>query len=58
MNALCASLIVLPLAYFSWRFVEKPALKLRRYLGAGSKKLKAEIASRAQKNTRITRVFF
>ena len=47
MNALYASLIVLPLAYFSWRFVEKPALKLRRYLGAGSKKLKAEIASRA-----------
>jgi peptidoglycan/LPS O-acetylase OafA/YrhL len=42
-NALYASLIVIPLAYLSWRFIEKPALGLRRYLGAGTKKVKLEV---------------
>lgn len=46
-NALYSTLIVIPLAYLSWRFVEKPSLKLRRYLGAGSKKINTELATSA-----------
>ncbi|TLP72472.1 acyltransferase [Pseudomonas nitroreducens] len=34
-NALLAMLLVLPIAYLSWRFVESPALKLRKSLGTG-----------------------
>ncbi|WP_186393279.1 MULTISPECIES: acyltransferase [unclassified Pannonibacter] len=32
-NALVSALVVIPIAYLSWRLVEKPALALRHYLG-------------------------
>lgn len=46
-NALYSSLIVFPLAYLSWRFIEKPALGLRIYLGAGSNRLKPAVSAEA-----------
>lgn len=31
-NTLLATLVILPVSYLSWRFVEKPALSLKKYL--------------------------
>lgn len=36
MNTLLATLVILPVSYLSWKFVEKPALNLRKYLSRGA----------------------
>lgn len=47
-NALYSSLIVIPLAYLSWRFVESPALRLRAFLGGGSRNSEVKATSVAR----------
>ncbi|VVO85095.1 acyltransferase family protein [Pseudomonas fluorescens] len=44
-NTLLATLVVFPISFLSWRYIEKPALKLKKYLSHGSSRRAMPIAA-------------